>query len=159
MPVTNEVWHFGGGVSAASLALPNASLSALMAVHQFPVAYWQASGADVASASVPVHICKEAGSLVAVEVMAVTAPTGGNKQFTVDVQRGNQAGAFSSLLSAVVTIDSSKADRQVVAGSISTSALADGDTLRVVVAASGSTGSQGQGLCVVLAVRENPGTS
>lgn len=159
MPVTNEPWHFGNGLSASSLQLPNAGLSALQAVHQFPVHYSQAGGANVASESRPVHICKEAATVAAIEVATVTAPTGGDKQFTVDVQKGNQASTFATILSSVVTIDSSKSDRQVVVATLASSALADGDTLRVVVTASGSTGSQAQGLIVTITLRENPGTS
>ena len=74
---------------------------------------------------------------------------------TVDIKLGSQGVAFATILSGVVTIDNTKANRQVVDGTISTLTAVAGDTLEVVVAASGSTGSQGQGLSVTVTVRED----
>lgn len=118
----------------------------------------QASGADVAAATQIVHCVRGANGATLLEVAVTldTAPTGGNKQFTVDVQKGNSAGAFATVLSAVVTIDNTKANRTTYTGTITTSAFAQHDICRVVVTPSGSTGSQGQGVSVSCKFKELP---
>ena len=141
-----------------TINLPEKAVPASKVIHQFAVHYAQAGGSDVVVATFPIHTCYKDGTLVAVEVTPLVAPTGGDKAFTVDVQKGNQAGAFATVLSSVVTINNTKADRQVVAGSLSTTALADGDTLEVVIAVSGTTGSQGQGALITVTIQENPVT-
>jgi len=124
---------------------------------QFAVHHKQVAGADVASKSEVVHIARAAGTIVAVQVSAETAPTGGDKQFTVDLRKGSQSAAYATVLSAVVTYDdASTADKQVLSGTLSTTTYAAGDQLKVIVTASGTTGSQGQDLCVTVWLRENP---
>jgi len=160
--------YVNGNVSMASVSLPaaavrnaniegNAGIEASKVVHRFPTHYRQDEGADVASKTAPVHIAAAAATVAAVKVLCVTAPTGGDKQYTVDVKKGNQAGAYATILTGVVTINSSKANREVTSGTLSgTPTLAAGDSLQVVVTASGSTGSQGQGLLVEVILHENP---
>ena len=85
--------------------------------------------------------------------MPNTAPAGGgDKKWTVDVKKSTGAGAFATVLSAVVTIDTTSVDRRLQVGALSTAAIAyvDGDLFQVVVTATGATGSQGQGGCVTL---------
>ena len=78
------------------------------------------------------------------------------KQFTVDLKKCNQGSPTpATILSSAITYSSSQADCEVVAGTISSGTLADGDTLVVEVAVSGSTGTQGQGLVVTVTVRED----
>lgn len=157
-----------GQIAAASILYPlgsienedvqaNAGIEATKVIHQFPVRYSQAEGSDVASATIPVHLVYGVtAEIVRVEVMSPTAPAGGDKQFTVDVKAGNNNDAFASVLSAVVTYDSTLSDKEIAVGVLSTTALADGDALQVVVAATGSTGTQAQGLIVVVWLREKP---
>lgn len=132
-----------------------AGIQATKLQHQHVFTHRQKTGADVATQTEDLFTVRAAGSVVGVDVVATTAPTGGNKQFTVDVQKGNQSTGFATILTAVVTYDSTKANRQVVEASlIADPSYADGDTIRIVVTASGSTGSQGQGLAVTLHARE-----
>lgn len=159
--------RFNGPVSFRTVTLPaasvsdsnvatNAGIDATKVIHQHAIRYVQNAGADVTSATSPVHVFRGAADIVAVEVVPLTAPTGGDKAFTVDVKLGNAGDAFASILSGVVTVNSSSAARTIQAGSLSTTTAEDGDTLEVVIAASGSTGSQGQGVIVVVWVREEP---
>jgi hypothetical protein len=161
-----------GTVTAAGLNLQNATitdamiqaaanLAASKLEHQHAITYRQKTGADVVTETVDLHIARgNTGSVIGVDVVATTAPVGTgtpatDKKFTVNVLKGNQSTGFATVLTAVVTIDSTVANRQVVAASLVASpALAAGDTIRVVVTASGSTGSQGQGLVVNVNVRE-----
>lgn len=137
------------GVAAA------AGIDATKLDHQHAIRYSQADGSDVVSAIVPIHICRAAVEIVDVEVVCIDAPSGGDKQFTVDLQVADQSTpAPASLLYAPVTIDSTVADCEVKSATITTTAAVADDTLLVVVTASGSTGTQGQGLIVVVTVRE-----
>ena len=115
-----------------------------------------AEASEVHDATVELHTAYATGTILAIEVMNRTAPTGGNKAHTVDLKKGNASTAFASVLSAVITMNSSSVDKTVYAGTLSTTAVADGDTLQLVVATSGTTGTQGSGLCVTVWLRENP---
>ena len=111
----------------------------------------------VASVSKSVFLFNAAGTIEAVKVRPDTAPTGGDLQYTVDVQKAaSGSGSFSSILSSVVTVDSSSSDNTEQAGSVQTSDASAGDNLRVVVTTSGSTGTQGSGLTVEIDVAEDP---
>ena len=144
-----------GSITNASVAA-SAGIEASKVIHRLALRYAQASGADVAAQTMLLHTFRNTATIEAVEVIPSTAPTGGDKAFTVDVQLGDASTAFATILSGVVTVNSSSANRTIQTGSLSTSSAADGDTLQVVVAASGSTGSQGQGLLVVVWVSEEP---
>lgn len=137
---------------------PDAGIDADKLENRHVAAYRQDDGSDVVAAIVPIHINRgTTGTLKAVEVACVDAPEGGDKAFTVDVKKANQAAPTpATVLDAVVTVDSTVADCQVKAAIITDSDLADGDVLLVVVAVSGSTGNQGQGLVVTLTIDQTP---
>lgn len=144
-----------GCITNASV-VASAGIDASKVIHRHAIRYAQASGSDVASATQLVHTFRNTATIVAVEVVTSTAPTGGDKAFTVDVQLGNSSTAFATILSSPVTVNSSTSSRAVTLGTLSTSAAADNDTLQVVIAASGTTGSQGQGVLVSVWVSEEP---
>lgn len=105
----------------------------------------QVNGSNVAAKTEVIHTAKAAGSVTAFKVAVVTAPTGGDLAFTADLQKSTGGGAFATILSAVVTINSTKTDRSVTAGTVSSAAYSAGDIFQIVYAVTGSTGSQGQG--------------
>ena len=157
----------GGTLSARNITYPvnqitdaaikaAANIDATKLIHQHAIRYAVAGGTTVAAVSVPVHTFRSAADIVAVEVVPITAPTGGDLAYSVDVQLGNQSTAFATILTAEIDIDSTVSDREVVSGTLSTVAGADGDTLQVVIATSGSTGTQGSGCLVTIWVREQP---
>lgn len=135
-----------------------AAIDGAKVLHRVPLRYGQADGADVASKTELLHVCRAAGKLVAVDVRVTTAPTGGDKQFTVDVQRASDGSAvWTSLLTGAIAVAAADSDDTKKAGTlITTPTTAAGDALRVVVTASGSTGSQGQGMLVVATYQEAP---
>jgi len=124
--------------------------------HRHAITYYQADGTDVAAVTVPVFIARAACTLVSVEVSCVDACEGGDKTFTVDVQKADAAAAAATVLTTPVTYPAETADYTVRTGTISSATVDDGDTLLVVVAVSGSTGNQGQGLCVTINIDESP---
>ena len=133
-----------------------ANIDATKVIHQHGLHYDQKAGTDVAAETRIIHTFRNAATIVAVEVVPHTAPTGGDKAFTVDLQKGNASTAFATMLSSPVTVNSSSAARTIQTGALASSAAADGDSLQIVVAVSGSTGSQGQGFSVTVWVREEP---
>ena len=117
------------------------NFSADLFEHRNPLTYAQNEAGVVASETLGIHIARKAGQFLAVEVMPIVVPTSGS--YTVDVQKGNAATAFATILSAVVTVDNTSVDRTIQVGTISTSTFAAGDAIRIVVTASTPTGSAG----------------
>lgn len=156
LSVSTEMALPSGSVENDDVAAA-AAIAANKLKHRHAVAYAQADGADVASETKLVHLAYLAGTIVDVSVRVNTAPTGGDKAFTVDVKKAADAGAFATVLSSVVTINSSSVNNTKVAGTIDGAqddVTAD-DAIQVVIATSGTTGSQGQGLIVEITVEEN----
>lgn len=123
--------------------------------HQFHVTYVQVGGTDVVDATQTIYLATGAGTIEAVEVRPETAPTGGDKAYTVDVKKAaNASTSFASILSAPITMNSSDANGTLNTGTLSTTTYSDGDAFQVVVDATGSTGSQGQGLILLVKLRE-----
>ena len=133
---------------------PNAAIDATKVIHQHAIHYDQALGADVVAQTRLVHTFRGDADIVAVDVVLATAPTGGDKALTVDVKLGNESTAFATILTGTIAANSTHANREVIPGTLTTTTAAAGDTLEIVVAVSGSTGSQGQGLCVTVWIRE-----
>ncbi len=137
---------------------PGANISTQKMIHRHLVQYGQADGAEVASATQLVHVARADGEVLSVEVRVSAAPAGGDKQYTVDVQRAaDGSGSWTSVLNAAITVDAAAGDDTLIAGVIpADTTYEDGDALRVVVTASGSTGDQGQGLVVTINLNEDP---
>ena len=161
--------HFAGPivfldtVTMPSGAVGNAEIEAGAAIaatklqHQFPLVHTQKTGTDVTAQTDIVHVARGAGTLVSVEAVVDTVPTGTgvDLKVTIDVKKSTGGGAFTSLLSAAFDIDDGYTDKVLVAGTVGGSnTYADGDLLEVIVAVSGSVGSQAQGLCVTCFVYE-----
>jgi hypothetical protein len=138
-----------------------AKISASKLQHQHALHHSQANGVDVASETKLAHIVLGAtGVVTAVQVSCAAKPTGTSagtdKKFTVDVQVGSNGVGFTSIMTGVITIDQTIANLQVVSGAlIPTPALVAGQTMRVVITASGSTGTQGQGMTVTITTNED----
>ena len=135
----------------------SAGIAATKLEHQHALVYRQADGTDVVSETMPLWTCRgSSATAVAIEAVCLTAPAGGDKQVTVDLKKCNQASPTpASILASTITIDSTKSDAEVITGTIDTADLSDGDTLVIEVTASGSTGTQAQGLVVTVTVRED----
>lgn len=126
--------------------------------HRVDLNHYQADGSDVVSETIPLRVCRAAGELISIEVRPITAPTGGDKQYTVDIQKAADGSAsYATMLSAAIVVDNSSVDETLQAGTlVGTPTTADGDCLQLVITASGSTGSQGQGFIVTAVYQEDP---
>ena len=159
-----------GNLSSTSLSVPSGSINdAAIAAgsagtnissdkvrHQFSLELNQDTGTATTAQTRIVHIARGPGVIVGVSAVADVAPTGGDKAATVDVKKSTAGGAFASILSAVVTLNSSSTSKVVQAGSLSVTSFVAGDLLEIVIAISGSTGSQGQGVCATVMIAEDP---
>lgn len=126
--------------------------------HEHKLQYSTATDATtVAAVTKTLGAIHYTGEVVEVSVWPVTAPTGGDLAYTVDIKKSTGAGAFATILTGVVTVNSSSTSRTVQFATLSgTPALVRGDALQVVIATSGSTGTQGAGVDVTIRIRENP---
>lgn len=157
-----------GNLSSKTMSIPSgtvdnddvaagAAIATSKMLHRIVIPYWQADGADIAAAIVPVYTCRVAtAEIIAIEVAVVDAPSGGNEGFTVDLHIADEgAPTPASVLDAVVTYDDDQTDCEVLAGTISSADLVAGDSLLIVVAILGATGAKGQGLIVTLTIDES----
>ena len=133
-----------------------AGIAATKLEHQHSISYHQADGSDVVAAIVPVHVVYgSTATIVALEVACLDAPGSTDESFSVDLKMANQA-APSPVTVLTTPVTATTTDAQVLAGSIGTTALTDGDTLVIDVSTTGTGGgTQGQGLICTLTIRED----
>ena len=131
-----------------------AQIAATKTVARRSFTYQQADGADVVAATVPLATFKCLNASIKFGLLKIlTAPTGGDKKYTIDIQKAaGGSTAFTSMLASPHQVDSTSSNGDVAQIAFSTTDIANNDTLRVVVAVSGSTGSQGQGFLLTLDV-------
>lgn len=145
------------GFLTDAMVASGANIDADKLEHRHHIGYDQAGGSDVVSATRMLYIARGAATIKKITARVTTAPTGGDKQFTVDVQKAaNGSSSWSSLLSTVITFSSADSNNTKEDGTlIGSPVLSAGDALRVVITPSGSTGSQGQGMVVSVHLDES----
>ncbi len=136
----------------------NSRLAAAKLVHRIDLHYGQPNGTDVVAATQLLRICRGAGTIVGISLRPTVIPAGGDKAYTVDVLKSADGSAsWTSLLDAVFAVDSADtANTKLVGDLIATPTVAADDSIRVVVAVSGSTGTQGQGFTLSIYIEEAP---
>jgi hypothetical protein len=151
-----------GSFDAPANSVSDASIEALAGiqatkvVQQFSHYYDQVAGTAIVAATKTIHIARAAGTIVSLEGVITGTVTAGDYTATVDLKKSTAGGAFASVLSAPLVFDSGNTVRVLEAASINISSYIDGDLLQITVAVAGTTGSQSQGLTLVLTLRENP---
>jgi len=157
--------HFNGHLSAQTFSCPggvkdndilaSTTIDADKLGHYFPIAV-ELFGptTTIAAVTKTIHIARTAGTIVGIEGVITTSPTGADRTVTVELYSGNAASAYATVLSTTVDIVDATADRAVVAGVVTTPAMADGDSLQLNVAVAGAAGNQALGLCVVVWIKE-----
>jgi hypothetical protein len=162
----NNDLRVNGDLSARTMTLPAGSVgntqvqaaakvAASKLEGEFNLAHSQAG--TVAAATQYLRIIRgAAATLVAVEASVTEAvATGADRTVTVQVERSTGGGAFASVLTAAIVFNNASTLRAVVAGVLSTTALADNDIIRVTVAVAGAAGAQATGLLVCITLRED----
>jgi len=96
------------------------------------------------------------GTLLEVTAAITEAQATGNYAVTVDLKKSTGGGAFASVLSSTLTLNSGNTLYVPVLATINTSSLIASDILLIVVTVSGNSGAQAQGLAVTVTLSENP---
>jgi len=137
----------------------SADIAASKMVHYHAIHYTQQDGTDVAATGgdgYPIHVCRAAGTIIAVEATVADAASGGDKAATADVHLANDdPTAAATVLTGTIALANGATDYAIQTGTISSATLAAGDVLLAVVAVSGSTGTQNQGLNVTVWITED----
>lgn len=146
----------GGGIRDADIAAA-AAIAATKVEHQFSIDIELAEqDTTVADIEKLAHIVRGGSAeLVAFEAAIITAGAGAADTIEVDLQKGNAGNDFATLCSTVIEIDGTTAVRTPVAAVLSTTALSDGDILKVVVDQTTDT-TQAKGLVCTITLREDP---
>jgi hypothetical protein len=172
MPSTiNGDLSVNGQISSKTIVLPagtvnntavaagsaGAFIAATKLTHRVMLHHQVESTADGAAGTWIVHATKGAATAISVTAMMVTKQTG-DKTITVDVKKSTGGGAAESMLNSVITLSSASTNLTPATTTFSSTAIAAGDILEIVVAVTGSTGDQGKGLAVTLMIDEEPST-
>jgi len=160
--------HIAGTLTAARVTLPDstvtnasvaggAGIAATKLEHQFPIRYQQQPGSNVAAATEDIHIVYGAtGDVVAVHAALNGVIPSGDRTAVVDLQKSTGGGAFATILTGTITLDSANTIRVAEAGTLTAgAACVVGDILRVVITVGGSSGTNPQGLVVRVVMRED----
>lgn len=137
-------------------AIAAAGLSATVLQHQYQPVYTQVSTVTAAADRKVVHVVHGvSGTIIGFSASAVTKMTAAgpdDRAVTVDLYKNG-----ASILSAVITMNKSTltANFLLLDGTLSSTTLAADDVLEVVVAISGSTGTQALGVFAKLVLRED----
>jgi len=163
--------HVGGRLTCTNFTPPSgcignaavasdADVAASKLQHQHALHHKQVSGTDVVTATEILHICRGVGVVVDVEVTSAVCPDADTDFYTVMIQRV-RAGAPANVLTGVITYNNTNAPANwtILTGTIDGGVddLADGDMLQSVVTVTNNGGSQSQGLCVTVTIRELAG--
>lgn len=143
--VTNEKIPQGAGIEATKL------------IHQFPlVVELFGPSTTVAAVSRVIHIARSTGVIVSMDAIVQTKATGADRTVSVDLKKGNSAGAYATVLSAPASFTDGSTNRAPVSGTLLDDDYVDGDSLELVVTVAGAAGNQAIGLTVTVWLRENP---
>jgi hypothetical protein len=144
--ITNAMVVASAAISASKLESP------VRKKHAYDIA------TEASAQTVVLHTARGAGTIVAFEVGCLVAPDtekgSSGKYATIDLQKSTGAGAFASILTATIEINSTNAVRTMQAGSLSTATIVDGDILALVITAAGSAGNNAKGIFCELQLGE-----
>lgn len=94
------------------------------------------------------------GALVGFEAVIDVVADDASRTVTVDLHKSTGGAAFATVCSATIGFTNASSVRVPVAATFSSTALTDGDILRVVVTVAGGSGNQAQGLLCTLTFDE-----
>jgi len=117
----------------------------------------QSPGSAVVAKIIDIFIARAAGAVLDIDA-AITGALAddASRHVTVDLQKCTGGGSFTTMLTGVIDITEANDLRTAIAGVLASTSFAAGDVLRLVVAVSGGSGNQAQGLRVSVTVSENP---
>ena len=127
--------------------------------HLIVATYSVVDGADLAATTGDgflIHtVHGTTATVLGIEAVCADCPEGGDKTFTVDLKKAGSGVAATTMLSAPIAFGTATTDYVALPGTLSLTALTNEQSLLVVVAVSGTTGNQGQGLVVTVRLTED----
>ena len=148
--LTSKTGSLPAGTVTNAMVNASAGIGATKLQHQYIKAYSQEGDTTGANDERIVHVVYGAtGTVVAFEAGSAVANIG-NSVITVDLHNNG-----ASILTATFDLDSGDAAYALVAGTIDTAAVTDGDVLSVVVTATIGTGTLAKGVFASLIIRED----
>lgn len=152
MPLVTDTY---GKITASDIA-PGANLLETDVQHRRHLHHAVAGGADAAALTIQLGRMAKSGSIVSAYVTPNAVPAGGTKTMTVDLQKSTGGGAWTTVLSSTLTINSSSTARTPVAMSLSgTPTHVAGDVYQLVVTVAGTGGTGVQGWDIDVYATEN----
>lgn len=134
------------GIVDAEIAA-NANIQSRKLQHRHRANYSQ--DGTIASDIAYIFIARATGSWKSIEAaITETIATGADRTVTIDLKKSTGGGAFASVLSATIVLDSSSVLAVLEAGTFSDTTIADGDVFSLNITVAGVLGNQGQGLVV-----------
>ena len=159
MGVINDDVHINGHLTSKTAAIPagtvtnamvNGSAAIACAKIQKPRLLEYGTTGTAASATVPIYVCKGATATVqSIRAGSIAIAVGG-ATVTIDLKKNG-----SSILTGVITLDTSNTARLLEAGTVSSPGLVDGDWLELVIVATAGGGTIPTGLLVQVEVFED----
>ena len=138
-----------GTVQDADLAA-SANLDPTKMRHQYCPVFAQANSAAASDTGRVIHVVKgTTGTVVAFRAGSIVAATG-NATVTIDLKKNG-----TTMLSAVITLDSGNTAYILEEGTLSVTAVVAGDVLTLVIVATVGTGALPTGLFAEAVVRED----
>lgn len=129
---------------------PGAGISAMKVQHQHRPGYAQKSDTSASNELRVVWIARAAGTIVGFEATCVVANIGDSTvEFDLLING-------ATALTAPISMDSGDLAYAVVAGILSTTAIADGDVLETQINATVGTGTLGKGAAAFVTINEAP---
>lgn len=119
--------------------------------HQHSASFAQGSAATATAATQVVHIVRGLTGTIKEVAAGMIAANAGAATVTVDVKKNG-----TTVLTSPVSLTSATASGLVVLGAITTTTLAQGDRLEVVITAAAGGGTLGTGLFARVTVDEDP---
>jgi len=164
----NNDLHINGTLSCKSFNPPPGSIgdtavkaaagiAATKLEHQFDAGLAQPPGSDVVAETRDIRIIHGGtGEVVAVKAAITGAiATGADRTVSIDLQKGNVATAFTSVLTGPIQFTNADTLRAVKQATVASPDVVIGDILRLVVTVAGVAGNQAKGLAVSVTLRED----
>jgi hypothetical protein len=149
--------NLGPGVINDANVNLGAAIQAAKVIHRLVAHYAQDPGSNVAAETKDLHIVNgTTGTVINLWAALTGILAAGAYACAVDLQKSTGGGAFASILSAPLALNSTNTIRVATAATITTAGLVKGDILRIVVTISGGSGTQPQGLAVTIDIEETP---
>lgn len=155
-----------GNITGRTLTIPDstildaavsasASIQATKLQHQHRVGYSQPNTTATTETRV-LYRCYGATASIIEFCAGSQAIAVGSATVTFDLQKSTAGGAFATVLSSVITLNSSSVARVAQVATLASASLVAGDLLEVIVTATAAGGTVPTGIFAALTVNEKP---